>query len=88
MEALPVTAATKRAFDERTVATPTFVFSCTIVPPAAVMAAWAAVLDAPISYRTTYWLLCCCPLAADVAPPGITVTSAVSAVASRRTLRM
>ncbi len=46
-------AAAKPAFVVWTVATPTSVFSLTIVPPAAVMAARAAASDAPSAYRTT-----------------------------------
>jgi hypothetical protein len=50
----PDTASRKSALVVLTVASPTTLFSETMVPPAAVMAAWAASAEAPFAYRTTY----------------------------------
>jgi hypothetical protein len=50
----PDTAFRKSALVVLTVASPTTLFSETTVPPAALMAAWAASAEAPFAYRTTY----------------------------------
>src|SRR4051794_40018469 len=82
--ALLATVVANAPLSVRTVASPMAVFSSTILPPAALIAAWAASWLAPLSYRTTYSRL---PSDAPSAAAATPRTPQASSAASS-TLRM
>ncbi|GLW24655.1 hypothetical protein Mame01_46980 [Microbispora amethystogenes] len=66
-----------------TVATPTWVFTFTTLPPAASIAFWASAADVPSLYNTTYSVWVADPAAAGAACAGTArVAATIAAVAA------